>query len=271
MVDYALNKSGQKQLYYVGHSQGTTMGFAGFTENKTLAGQIRQFYALAPVSKVEYIQGLFKWIADFYKPITVGWPLSLGNVCYAVKRIQTCLHFIPWSSHVIQKCSTKIIKDMFMRKRLGLDWGPNHGNEVAMVKVAMTQCCIYSLGMFGRGGREGCGQIKWWKEVFPSIGKQNWWDDTFIDDFLRSRIKNQVWRQGLPTECADRRRVTLQLMFRNTERRNRHCLSIFVPAWGELNVCIFLPDMLINCCIIWWIGRESVFTNWRLNGRYFTT
>ena len=78
MVNLALSKSQQKQLYYVGHSQGTAMGFAGFTENRTLAAQIIRFYALAPVTTVEYIKGLFKWIADVYKPIAVGWSPSLA-------------------------------------------------------------------------------------------------------------------------------------------------------------------------------------------------
>ena len=72
MINLALDTSGQKQLYYVGHSQGTTMGFAGLTENQTLASQIKKFYALAPVTTVEYVKGLFRWISEVYKPIEVG-------------------------------------------------------------------------------------------------------------------------------------------------------------------------------------------------------
>ena len=39
-IDYALMSSGQEQLYYVGHSQGSTIGFAGFSKNKELASKV---------------------------------------------------------------------------------------------------------------------------------------------------------------------------------------------------------------------------------------
>ena len=39
-IDYALMFSGQEQLYYVGHSQGSTIGFAGFSQNKQLASKV---------------------------------------------------------------------------------------------------------------------------------------------------------------------------------------------------------------------------------------
>ena len=71
MVDYALSVSRQDKLYYVGHSQGTTMGFAGFSSNKTLASKIIEFYALAPVVYVENCKGAFSYIADVYKPLEV--------------------------------------------------------------------------------------------------------------------------------------------------------------------------------------------------------
>ena len=56
--------TGQDELFYVGHSQGTVMGFAGFTLNQTLARHIKAFFALAPVSTVKYIKGLFAFISE---------------------------------------------------------------------------------------------------------------------------------------------------------------------------------------------------------------
>eukprot|EP01113_Clastostelium_recurvatum_P014731 TRINITY_DN18043_c0_g1_i1.p1 TRINITY_DN18043_c0_g1~~TRINITY_DN18043_c0_g1_i1.p1 ORF type:complete len:282 (+),score=64.15 TRINITY_DN18043_c0_g1_i1:83-928(+) len=49
VISYALKVSGQSSLSYVGHSQGTTMGFIGF-EDPDLASKVNVFVALAPVA-----------------------------------------------------------------------------------------------------------------------------------------------------------------------------------------------------------------------------
>ena len=72
MVDYTLTVSKQKQLFYVGHSQGTVMGFGGFTFNKTLAAQVNAFFALAPVAMVTHVQGAFYLLSKFYKQLEVS-------------------------------------------------------------------------------------------------------------------------------------------------------------------------------------------------------
>ena len=63
MLFHALNVSGEDQLYYVGHSQGTMMGFIGFT-NETLAKHVKRFYALAPITTVENITGLLDFLSE---------------------------------------------------------------------------------------------------------------------------------------------------------------------------------------------------------------
>ena len=72
MLDHALRVSHQEELFYVGHSQGTVMGFGGFTFNKTLAARVKAFFALAPVTVVKNIQGAFYLISMFYKEIEVS-------------------------------------------------------------------------------------------------------------------------------------------------------------------------------------------------------
>ena len=64
MIDYVLKLTNQSDLFYVGHSQGTIMGFAGFTFNQSLASHIKAFFALAPVTTVKNIQGAFRILAD---------------------------------------------------------------------------------------------------------------------------------------------------------------------------------------------------------------
>ncbi|KAL9651138.1 hypothetical protein ABK040_002855 [Willaertia magna] len=65
MVNYALKTTGQQKLAYVGHSQGTTMGFACFTSSsngsnkphlcpKDFANKISVFIAIAPVTFVNH-------------------------------------------------------------------------------------------------------------------------------------------------------------------------------------------------------------------------
>uniref|UniRef100_UPI00358E624E lysosomal acid lipase/cholesteryl ester hydrolase-like n=1 Tax=Myxine glutinosa TaxID=7769 RepID=UPI00358E624E len=54
VVDFILEVTRNQQLFYVGHSQGTTIGMAAFSSNASLAKKIRLFCALAPVATVGY-------------------------------------------------------------------------------------------------------------------------------------------------------------------------------------------------------------------------
>ena len=47
MLNYALEVSGQGQLSYVGHSQGTAMGFGGFSSMPELVAKVKLFVSLA--------------------------------------------------------------------------------------------------------------------------------------------------------------------------------------------------------------------------------
>ncbi|XP_007961686.2 lysosomal acid lipase/cholesteryl ester hydrolase [Chlorocebus sabaeus] len=53
-INFILNKTGQEQVYYVGHSQGTTIGFIAFSQIPELAKRIKVFFALAPVVSVDF-------------------------------------------------------------------------------------------------------------------------------------------------------------------------------------------------------------------------
>ncbi|XP_021574889.1 lysosomal acid lipase/cholesteryl ester hydrolase [Carlito syrichta] len=53
-INFILNKTGQEQVYYVGHSQGTTIGFIAFSQIPELAKRIKMFFALAPVASIEF-------------------------------------------------------------------------------------------------------------------------------------------------------------------------------------------------------------------------
>uniref|UniRef100_A0A2D4HP06 Partial AB-hydrolase lipase domain-containing protein n=1 Tax=Micrurus lemniscatus lemniscatus TaxID=129467 RepID=A0A2D4HP06_MICLE len=54
-INFILKKTKQKQLYYVGCSQGATIGFIAFSAMPELSQKIRMFLAIAPVIYVTYV------------------------------------------------------------------------------------------------------------------------------------------------------------------------------------------------------------------------
>ncbi|CAO2585255.1 Lysosomal acid lipase/cholesteryl ester hydrolase [Lemmus lemmus] len=64
-INYILNKTGQEQVYYLGHSQGTTIGFIAFSQIPELAKKIKLFFALAPVVFVNFAKGPLVKVGQF--------------------------------------------------------------------------------------------------------------------------------------------------------------------------------------------------------------
>ncbi|XP_022112190.1 gastric triacylglycerol lipase-like [Acanthaster planci] len=69
MVDLALEVSGQDQLYYVGHSQGSLMAFAELSRNKELEKKIKMFFALGPVTTVGHMTSPLRYLSTFVPEI----------------------------------------------------------------------------------------------------------------------------------------------------------------------------------------------------------
>uniref|UniRef100_A0A8D0C1X4 Lipase n=1 Tax=Salvator merianae TaxID=96440 RepID=A0A8D0C1X4_SALMN len=53
-IDFVVQKTGQEQVYYIGHSQGTTIAFIAFSTNPQLAAKIKMYISLAPVATVKH-------------------------------------------------------------------------------------------------------------------------------------------------------------------------------------------------------------------------
>ncbi len=64
-----MKTTGAEKVVYVGHSQGTLMGFAGFSTYPEIAEKVKLFIALAPVAKVSHVKGALKLLAPFAKSI----------------------------------------------------------------------------------------------------------------------------------------------------------------------------------------------------------
>jgi len=69
MINYVLNVTGQEQLFYVGHSQGTLIAFTGFSDNPALGNKIKAFIALAPVYTLNNATEIAKEGADILYPL----------------------------------------------------------------------------------------------------------------------------------------------------------------------------------------------------------
>ncbi|XP_063076831.1 gastric triacylglycerol lipase isoform X2 [Engraulis encrasicolus] len=52
VINFITKTSGQEQIFYVGHSQGTTIAFIAFSTMPEVASKIKMFFALAPVATV---------------------------------------------------------------------------------------------------------------------------------------------------------------------------------------------------------------------------
>lgn len=72
MVNFVVATSGVDQVHYVGHSQGTTIGFIAFSENADVAAKIKHFIALAPVARIANTKSPIRLLAPLAKEIEVN-------------------------------------------------------------------------------------------------------------------------------------------------------------------------------------------------------
>ena len=71
VIEHIINSTGQQQIYYAGHSQGTMIAFAEFSRNQILAKRIKKFFGLAPVAYLGDMESPLKYLADFTPELEV--------------------------------------------------------------------------------------------------------------------------------------------------------------------------------------------------------
>lgn len=79
MIEYVTQTTGQQQIAYAGHSEGTMTAFIQFATNQTIASKISHYFALAPIGEVGHIGGLLKYIAPFTPEINFLFDLLGGR------------------------------------------------------------------------------------------------------------------------------------------------------------------------------------------------
>lgn len=108
MLNYALNATQQKELFYVGHSEGTMMIFAGLSENEALQKKIKTAFLLAPVahlghasSPITYLSSLESELGMFFDVIgirqfmpTSHWVRVLADKVCSFYRGDVCENFL---------------------------------------------------------------------------------------------------------------------------------------------------------------------------------
>lgn len=69
VIDYITSETGNQQVFYVGHSQGTLIAFAKFSEDLQFSKKIAAFFALAPIHTVGSITSPIKMLAPLTMPL----------------------------------------------------------------------------------------------------------------------------------------------------------------------------------------------------------
>uniref|UniRef100_A0A7E4VBF4 Abhydro_lipase domain-containing protein n=1 Tax=Panagrellus redivivus TaxID=6233 RepID=A0A7E4VBF4_PANRE len=90
MINTVINITGQEKIYYIGHSQGTLIMFAGGPNNTNIESRVEAFFALAPVNTVAHIKGLMPYIGR-----------HIGGFLAKALKIFGSMEFMP--SNVISK------------------------------------------------------------------------------------------------------------------------------------------------------------------------
>ncbi|XP_053167030.1 lipase member K-like, partial [Hemicordylus capensis] len=71
-TDFIVQKTGQQQVYYIGHSQGTTIAFIAFSTNHQLAAKIKLSFSLAPVATVKHARSPLAKLSSKWQGIVIS-------------------------------------------------------------------------------------------------------------------------------------------------------------------------------------------------------
>nr|CAD7398918.1 unnamed protein product [Timema cristinae] len=147
-IDYILEQTMQKKLYYIGHSMGNTMFYVLCSMRPEYNAKIRAQFSLAPVAFVEHIQSKYQMVAFF----TLNMNTDLGDHsslltsnCALPKKI-TDSRYVQigseiWRDMVLLLCSkaswsqdicANIILSVFGGDKTSIDptlMAPHHGSQ----------------------------------------------------------------------------------------------------------------------------------------------
>ncbi|KAM9051711.1 lysosomal acid lipase/cholesteryl ester hydrolase isoform 2-T3 [Megaptera novaeangliae] len=191
-INFILNKTGQEQVYYVGHSQGTTIGFIAFSRIPELAKKIKVFFALAPVASARFATSPLVKLGQF--------PDLLIKDLFGVKEFLPQSTFVKWlSTHV---CTHVILKELCGNIFFVL-CGFNERN------LNMSRVAVYATHT--PAGTSVQNMLHWSQSYPPSYnvrdmlvrtavwsGGQDWLADVSDVNVLLTQISNMVYHEHIP-------------------------------------------------------------------------
>uniref|UniRef100_A0A8C6XBR6 Lipase n=1 Tax=Naja naja TaxID=35670 RepID=A0A8C6XBR6_NAJNA len=125
-INFVLNKTGQEQLFYVGHSQGTTIGFIAFSAFPELAKKINMFFGLAPIMNVKFSSSAMAKLGEL--------PELLLKEIFGTKQ------FLPQNA-LIKWLATRVLLDDLCGNFFFLMCGFNEKNlNMSRIDVYSTHC-----------------------------------------------------------------------------------------------------------------------------------
>lgn len=112
VIDYILKTTHHSQLYYIGHSMGTTMFFAGMSVSPEYNKKVKVMFGLGPVATVSHIESPIKFLAPFAKDIKM-----LMNLLGEYEFLPHNPRFIKWVEAI---CTSYNYEEIMCRNALFL-------------------------------------------------------------------------------------------------------------------------------------------------------
>nr|XP_034341854.1 tear acid lipase-like protein [Arvicanthis niloticus] len=187
-IDFILNKTKQKQIYYIGHSQGVYLAYGAFSTNPQLAQKIKINFALAPVVMTKYLRGVLRTVA-YIDPIVIKTLFGEKDI-YSTSDDRRILQFLCHREKIATGCNNLLT--------VMLGYNPQNLNESRLdvyighvPSGTSTQCVLH----FSQGIRSGLFQAYDWGS--ESLNRQHYNQSTPpIYKIENINVKTAMWSGG---------------------------------------------------------------------------